>query len=527
MVWAVFLLCALSQLLSAAAVEGTVTDALSKAPIPNAVIRLYGEGDTVASAKSDAQGQFRFDDLREGRYRAVPTHDDYALPPDHHPSRRSLLLANGGPPTRLNIELLPVAQLSGRVLSPAREPIPNVPVGMRRPWHKHWRQITHANAEGLFRFPRLEPGPWILAAIPHLRVQASANIKIPKPIDSPPTGDDAQPTGWTTTYFPNVTDSAGAARIVLQPGTRLDAYDLTLRTVALRRVSGTVLDEDNKPVPNAVVRVVDVATQGSNQASTAANAEGRFEFTSAHDGDWRLFAQTQKITPARKGFGEIHISRRDLSGVTVRLSSPFSVAGMVERDQPRNAEGNRGVTAVYLLPEESPSDTASMAFHKQDGSFVIKNIYPGRYRVLPAGYIPGYYVASAHYGDQDVTSQPIDIANPPLVLKIVYRAGAASLSGTVDRAPNATVVLVPRDEALRDDGQHIRTASCDGQGRFQIDSLRPGPYYAFAFDRVVDTLQLEALDFIRKLAPTAINVDLKHAEAATLDSLRLQSWPDY
>ena len=199
MVWAVFLLCALSQLLSAAAVEGTVTDALSKAPIPNAVIRLYGEGDTVASAKSDAQGQFRFDDLREGRYRAVPTHDDYALPPDHHPSRRSLLLANGGPHTRLNIELLPVAQLSGRVLSPAREPIPNVPVGMRRPWEKHWSQTTHANSEGIFRFPHLDPGPWILAAIPHFRVQPPANATPPKPIDPPPTGDDAQPTGWTTT----------------------------------------------------------------------------------------------------------------------------------------------------------------------------------------------------------------------------------------------------------------------------------------------------------------------------------------
>ncbi len=522
----VLFLGALPALVSAAVVEGTVTDALSKAPIPNATVRLYGERDTVVSTKSDSLGQFRLEDVREGRYRPVIFHDEYALPPPHHPSRRTLLVANGGPPTPLNVELLPHAQLSGRVLSPSRQPIPGVPVGMRRPWDKQWTQTTHADPEGLFRFPRLDPGPWILAAIPHFRVEAPASIKVPKPIDPPPQGDDDQPTGWTTTFFPNVTDSAGAARIVLQPGARLDAYDLTLRAAPLRRVSGIVLDEDGKPAPNAAVRLVDQASQGANQISATAGADGRFEFLSAHDGDWRLFAQTQQVTPARRGFAEIHVSRRDLSGISVRLSSPFQVTGKVERDQPRDAEGNRSVTAVYLLPMESAAEVPGMSFHQQDGSFVLKSIYPGRYSVLPAGYVPGYYVASIQYGDRDVTSHPIEIRYPPLPLKIVYSAGAARVSGTVERAPNATVVLIPRDEALRDGDQHVRTANCDAQGRFHLDSLRPGAYYAFAFQQISDTAQLEDIEFVRKLAPSATNLNLKHGESASIE-LRLQPWPEY
>jgi hypothetical protein len=165
------------------------------------------------------------------------------------------------------------------------------------------------------------------------------------------------------------------------------------------------------------------------------------------------------------------------------------------------------------------------AHHEQDGSFVLKNVYRGRYRVLPVGFKPGYYLASVWYGDQVVTTQTIDIVNPPLPLRIVYRSGAGRAAGTVERGEGKWVALVPQDEALRDAHQFVRTAKCGAHGKFEIGSLRPGSYYAFAFDRVRVEM-FEDAEFVRKLAAHAVRIDIRHGEAANLE-LRPQAWPDY
>jgi hypothetical protein len=144
---------------------------------------------------------------------------------------------------------------------------------------------------------------------------------------------------------------------------------------------------------------------------------------------------------------------------------------------------------------------------------VLKNVYRGRYRVLPVGYVPGYYVASVWYGDQDVTTQAIEVMSPPLPLKVVYRSGAGRAAGTVDRGEGAWVVLVPQDEALRDPDQFIRTARCGAYGKFTIDSLRPGGYYAFAFDRVRKEM-LEDVEFMRKIVAHAVRVEVRRTSSA-------------
>lgn len=77
----------------------------------------------------------------------------------------------------------------------------------------------------------------------------------------------------------------------------------------------------------------------------------------------------------------------------------------------------------------------------------------------------------------------------------------------------------------RDAQSHVRTAICDAQGKFTIDSLRPGSYYALAFNRVQADM-LADLDFARRLTPNAVRVELRHGESATIE-LRPQTWPDY
>jgi len=78
---------------------------------------------------------------------------------------------------------------------------------------------------------------------------------------------------------------------------------------------------------------------------------------------------------------------------------------------------------------------------------------------------------------------------------------------------------------LRDSDEFIRTARCAAYGKFAIDSLRPGSYYAFAFDRVRKEM-LEDVEFVRKIVPRAVRVEVRQGEAANFD-LVAHVWLDY
>jgi hypothetical protein len=520
----VFILAAIPLLAQSGAVEGTVVDAVTKAPIGGAVVKLYSGDQLVHTGGADAQGLFRITGLRDGEYRVAISHPDHLPLASDHAAARPFVISAAVAEVRLSAELVPLGQITGRVLSPNREPMKDVPAGLRRPWDEQWTQSTTSGNDGRFFFGKLEPGTWILAAMPSMRIFLADATKNPKPVAGP-AEEDGQRMGWATTFFPGVVDLAGAEKIVLAPGAVLDGYDVKLRTVPLRRLSGVVIDSDGRPASKAGVALIDVANKGANGALQTADRDGRFEFESGREGDWRIFAQLEQSGRKLKGYTDLHVSRSDVAGIEVRLTAPFPVKGLVERDEPRDRDGKRKVTAVYLIPQDATRDVQESVFHEQDGSFVLKNVYRGRYRLLPAGYVPGYYVASIWYGEQEVTTRAVDIADPPLPLKVVYGSGAGRAAGTVEHGEGAWVVLVPEDEALRDPFQYIRRTKCEAYGKFAIDSLRPGSYYAFAFDRVRVEM-LEDIEFVRKLVPRAVRVEVRHGEAANLN-LTLQVWPDY
>jgi hypothetical protein len=522
--WIVFVLAAIPALAQSGAIEGIVVDAVTKAPIAGAEVKLYSGDKAVQSAGSDGQGLFRIAGVPDGQYRVAIAHSDHLPLAWDHTAAQTFVISAATAEVRLSAELVPLGQIAGRVMSPTRDSMKGVPVGLRRPWDEQWSQITTSGDEGRFHFRQLEPGTWILAAMPSFRISLADPKNNPKPVPGP-AEEEGQRVGWATTFFPGSLDLAGAERIVLRPGAMLEGYDVKLRTAPLRRLSGVVIDPDGNPAPRAGVSLIDPANKGANGALKTTDRDGRFEFDSAKEGDWRIFAQLAQSGRTWKGYADVHVSRSDIAGIEVRLTAPFSVKGFVEREEPRDKDGNRKVTGVYLIPQGASADVQVAAFHEQDGSFVLKNVYRGRYRVLPVGLVPGHYVESVWYGEQEVTTRAIDVMNPPLPLKVVYRSGAGRAAGTVERGEGAWVVLVPQEEALRDSDQFIRTARCAAYGKFAIDNLRPGSYYAFAFDRVRKEM-LEDVEFVRKIVPRAVRVEVRHGEAANFD-LVPQVWPDY
>lgn len=520
--WPVLLIAAVQVSAQNRAVTGGLVDASTKLPVSGAAVKLYRGEEAVQTAASSELGHFRFAGLADGVYRVAVTHPGYLrLSPDHA-AARPFTISAASLEIQLAAELVPFGEISGRVLSPAREPMKGVPIGLRQPWHEQWTQIGITVEDGQFRFRHLEPGTWILGAIPRMRIGLANPKENPKPVAEPP-DEDGQRMVWTTTFYPDTVDLADAARIVLRPGALLGGHTVKLRTVPARRLTGVVLDDQGKPAAKAGVSLLDVANRGANGSIGVADAEGRFEFVT-REGEWLIFAQWRDGEQVLKGYAGARISRIDVTGADVRLSRPFPLRGTVNRDEPRDQDSKRKVTGIRLIPEGASGDVRDAATHSEDGSFVLNYVYPGRYRVQPTGYVPGYYVESIRYGEQEVTTRAIDIGNPPLPLTIVYKSGAGRADGSVKRGQDAWVVLVPSDESLRDADQDVRSVKCGPAGRFAIDSLRPGTYYAFAFDRVRKEM-LADLEFVRSLAPHAARVEVRRGESSHLE-LNLLTWPD-
>jgi hypothetical protein len=64
--WIVLVLVAIPALAQSGAIEGIVVDAVTKAPIAGAAVKLYSGDKAVQSAGSDAQGTFRIAGVPDG-----------------------------------------------------------------------------------------------------------------------------------------------------------------------------------------------------------------------------------------------------------------------------------------------------------------------------------------------------------------------------------------------------------------------------------------------------------------------------
>lgn len=504
-------------------VEGVVRNSVTKAPIAGARIQLrFGEKEEVRKAVSDAQGKFQIGELPSGGpYRLIVRHDDYSALDFDHPAARPFTIdptAKGA--IKLQPDLVPDGAVAGRVLHPNGEAMKGVTVGLRTPWGPI-RNFTISGDRGEFRISQVPPGAWILAALPTHKHMTGNPDKDPKP-PTPPGDEEGVRMSWVPTYFPGVTHASDAAKILVQPGVTAEGLQIKLLQAPIRRVGGVVIDEDGKGAAKAVIFWSNGEGNGSFHF---ADENGRFEVDTITDGEWTAYVQYKRGEQLLKGYAAVHVSRRDIAGLEIRVFQPFSVTGTVVRDQPLDRDGKRSVTSVYLIPEGMPEDLKASGFHEQDGRLVIPNVYAGRYRVLPVGFLPGFFVDAVYSGDRDVTTQAIDIASPPPPLRIVYGKDAPRVTGTVERGEDATVVLVPENEALREASQFIRTVRCDAHGRFAIGSLRPGGYYALAFPRIAREA-LENAGFVRRLTQGATRVELRAGESANVE-LKAQPWPDY
>jgi hypothetical protein len=492
--WRLAALLILARAVHSQSIEGTVTNVVTHAPIAGVYIRLKGPATYTSS--SDAAGVFRVAEAAPGEYFVD------ILVTGYYPVARKTVEV-GATPVHVAYELTPLAKLQGRVLYSDGTPAAGAQVVLVMLPARQALGIK-TDERGRFTSNGILGERFILCA------QGAASAKAVE-------GEE-----WAPTCYPNTLDRSAAEVIQLKPGGDVSGYDIRLRSVPVYRISGIVLDDLGKPAAGAKIQLMSNNGLPALRDGIPAAADGSFTIPSAHAGEWLLFARLKRGDLDLKTIRIVTVKRSDLEDVSIHLDRPFALAGFVERDEPRDANGRRALTSVYLQGEPPIEGLSVHATHDQDGAILFKNIYPGRYRIVPLGIRSGFYVESVKLGDRDVLGEAVDLVEGGPPLRVIYRSGAPRVRVHVEKGAGACVAIVPQNEALVNE-QFIREATADKDGRSEIGSLRPGDYYAFAFDRL-DMGSLQDPAFLRTLIPSAVKVHVEKGEAATVD-LKVTPWP--
>jgi hypothetical protein len=475
------------------AVEGVVTNAATHAPLANARVTIdrAGVNETLElHATTDGAGLYKVEGLPPGDYVATFEAESFV-------SVASPVVHVAGAAIRVSTELWPAAKVRGRVLDDEGQAVPEVAVELYR-YRGGRPNSVKTDRDGRFSFDNVAPGVYALASRP------------------PATKKDG--TSLAVTWFPGFPSRTQAERVIARTGAELDGMDIRLRRVPAWSIEGTAVNEEGRPLAGVSVKLRPADEWQPDEAAAVTAGDGTFRFSGARPGEWRLAA----TGAGREGYMSVVVDKHDIDRAVLHLFPPFAMEGFIEREEPRDSDGKRKVTGVYLIPEGGEGKQV-MAFHEQDGAIRFPKVQPGRYTIFPVGFIPNYYVETVKLGDREVMSRPVDLTSGAIPFRVIYRPSAGRVRGTVEKGGLSTVALVPRDEALLD-GQFIRTSKSDAAGRFEVGSLKPGEYYAFAFDRV-DRDALADVTFVRNLHPLAALVHVEAGKSADVD-LRLTPWPE-
>jgi 5-hydroxyisourate hydrolase-like protein (transthyretin family) len=484
------------QAMLAQSMEVSAVNSADGTPIAGVKVELRQAGKVAGQGTTDAQGAYRFDALPDGDYTAEFTKFGYRRLDRYTAEGHPFHVAAGGNLVRVEVRLLRLGKISGRVIG-AGKPVALADVQLLLSGN-FIGQNTRTDSKGEFHFVDVDPGTYILSA---RATKASA---------PPPAEEDGRKLGWLRTWYPNAPDSMGAAKLTITGGADLLRQDILLRSVPVHHISGHVLSERGEPMSGVTVNAAppeEFAT-AEFELTTQTKDDGTFELAGVPDGNWRVTAETKVNGVAWYAAVVEGVAGHDIDRRELRLMPPFSISGKVVRT-PSGTPAEKKEVGVMLASSAGGSHV-SWAVTQNDGSFRIDDMAPGLYRFQPTSPGAPYYLASIEMNGRDVLGEWVEVAPGTLPVTITYRADGGTVRGTVEDCGGATVVLAPQTPALQY-SEFVRQTRCQQGGRFEITGMRPGEYYAFAFDQPVGMLDLSS--FAAKWVAQAVRVTVRPGEA--------------
>lgn len=524
-----------------AVIKGQVVAADSGKPLRRARVSVAGIGLGANARKSTStglDGSYVIRELPAGRYRITITRGGY-LRIEYGQRRpneqgRPVELADGQTAEKIDIALPRMSGISGRVTDETGEPIEGVSVyAMRRMFFEGRRKLVPVSGsriqtddDGEYKIPRLAPGSYeVMASTKETWTVVDA------------AGRETV-FGYMPTYFPGVATPADARRVTVGLGQYMRAIDFQLVPGRAATVSGIALDSKGKPFSRVGlaehVRGLGFASFGGGPSATVA-ADGTFTIRNVPPGEYSLEASRygrEADGPPEVGLMTVFVDGNDIEGLALTGSNGGQVSGTIVSDVGTLPDLTRVFLSIRQPYRNQPPPVLLGAFRRpnervvqDDGSFTVHNVFgSARFQVtLPEGWM----VKSIRHQDRDIMDAPLELRSGEQVsgveILITNRMTEITGRGVDDKnAPvgEATVLIFPVDSnRWYENSRSVRATRPDLQGRWQLEGLRAGEYFAIALDYVENDAWQDP-EFLESLLDKATKVQIVE-EAAAAVALKL------
>jgi len=462
----------------AGAIEGTVCETQTCMPISGArvVVSAIGSSAVRRTAVTDIGGRFRFLQLPPGRYGLRLEADDY-IPADILP----VITVTDGTLQTVKIEMHAQGTISGRAYDVNGEPLAGARVdamAFRRQGHYQMLMpVASADTDdrGEYRIPSLEPDEY------YIRVSPPAYQVIKN--------------SYPATWYPNVTDPAGATHIDVTRGREVSGIDTRLPSHGVK-VRGRIMrpEKDRRPaVLTLLPRMPAIFVMPAIDANTMDETTDDFELRGVAPGSYYLYAITAGIPESGSEWVRmpIEVGDKDVEDVTLTLIPAGSIKGRVttanDASDTQNLDYSRltfNAESVELVPGV-PRDGFPIRV-AANAEFQLRRLSERKLYLRDQVLQDSWFISSVRFdGNDALTGGFSTTPGKESVLEVVISNAGGTLTGVVKDAQNkpapaGRIVLLP-DRSLRTNPFLIRTGVAIEGGVFAIEVIPPGEYTAVAF----------------------------------------------
>ena len=485
-------------------------------PLPGAVVYAGSLGTSTRSQRGtvDTNGEFKIDGLEAGLYRVSAGAPGY-IPESQPGSAYSQTYYHIG--DSVTLRLIKGGVITGTVTGPKG---PLIAVGVYairvrdeanktlKPSMGFLERAT--DDRGMYRFYGLLPGSYLIwAAKPRIGLIA------PSAYDND-----------TPTYSPSSTRDT-ASEVVVHDGEEITA-DIQYRAEPGHVISGKVvgvIESQTQFSSGASINLIEVRDHSLVGTSATSNDNFSFAIYGVPDGEYELsaFQFLQSREEFRSPPRRVTVRGGDVNGMILTLAPLASTEGrLVFENDPKAACGKRRETAAQETivfghryePEKkanvaaktapladvslSATNYISTGVGDAKGSFTLKNLPPGSYRIDPRPPASGWYVRSlAIRATQPVAAgaASLVVARDGIIVKsgehvsgltVTITEGAASIRGRISIAagqslpPRMRLYLVPAERDGSENVLRFFEGSVANDGSFVMGNIAPGRYWMIA-----------------------------------------------
>lgn len=553
-----------------AVIRGRVVAMDTGQAVRRAQVRLTGAELGMKSALTDANGRYEFKDLPAGRVTLNVSKGgfvsmQYGQTRPFEPGR-PIELSDAQVIEKVDVALPRGSVVSGRVVDEFGEPVTDAMVSAMRMSFAGGRKrlvpagrIGQSNDLGQFRIYGLPPGDYYVSATYRDLGALAMDFGI-GPMGAA-SGSGSMPTsGYAPTYFPGTSSPAEAQRVTVGVGQELTGIDISLQPVKLAHISGQALASDGRPLGSAMILLMPASRDAGllmPGGTTRTNASGQFTLNGVAPGEYSLQVRSTGPMVVDAGGGAmmfsvstpdgapngarrepefasvpVSVNGEDVSGLVVMTTHGARATGRVNFEGGVVPDGvsQIRVSAPSADPEGGPSVGSGVGQVHADGTFELTGLAGSR--IIRAGTLPkGWLLKSVQLNGMDVTDAGYEFKPGENVsgIDILLTQRTTEVNGMVTDSQGQalkdyTVVVFSTDpnKWALPMTRWTQSARPDQEGRFRIENLPAGSYYAIAVDYVAQG-EWNDPDWLTRASAKAATISVSEGAGASLN-LKLTSW---